>query len=210
MIAKISLALNVLLAAAVVYLFTRLPVRTTQTAAESEQAGGSVFQTGDSVHAPIVAFVNGDSINEKYLFIVEKTKGLEAGMRKANSKVQAEYDKRQKEVEELMRYAQSKELPKDEQEIIQGRLMQLEEEMAQIEEREKGSLLKQESELQEELQKRVNSFLVDYTREKGIDYVLNYQEGVQLILYGNHSFDVTGDVLRGLNEAYGKEKEKQK
>jgi outer membrane protein len=206
MIAKIALGLNIILAIAVVILFTRTSPAEDAVAPDTGEPEQSVFSTSDSVKAPIVAYVNGDSINEKYLFIVEKSKGLEAGLKKANSKVQAEYDKRQKEVAELMQYAQSKQLPVDEQEVIQNRLMQLEEEMAQIEEREKGSLLQQESELQKQLQERVNKFLTSYAKQKGIDYVLNYQEGIQLILYGNKAFDVTSEVVNGLNEEYKTEK----
>lgn len=206
MIAKIALGLNVVLAIAVVILFTRTSPAGKMAEPITGEPEQSVFSTNDSVKAPIVAYLNGDSINEKYLFIVEKTKGLEAGLKKANSKVQAEYDKRQKEVAELMQYAQSKQLPADEQEVIQNRLMQLEEEMAQIEDREKGSLLQQESELQKQLQERVNQFLTGYAKRKGIDYVLNYQEGLQLILYGNKVFDVTSEVVNGLNEEYRTEK----
>jgi len=170
----------------------------------------SAFADTGAARSPIVAFINGDSINESYLYIKEKSAGLEAGFKRANSKVQAEYDKRQKEAGELMQYAQSKQLPDDEMRIIQERLMQLEDEMAGIEEREKGALMKQEQELQRELQKRVSKYLETYAREKGIDYVLNYQEGIQLILFGNAAYDVTDDVLVGLNAQYEEEKKKKK
>jgi len=211
MIAKISLVLNILLAIAVAILFMR---STGQKSSHSEIPGelipaGRAFQDTGATRAPIVAFVNGDSINEKYAFIAEKTAGLEAGLKKANTKVEAEYQKRQAEAAELMKYAQGKQLPEDEQRVIQDRLMQLEEEMAVIEEQEKGALLKKEEELQRELQKRVHEYLGSYSKEKGIDYVLNYQEGIQLILFGNQAYDVTSEVLKGLNEDYEVEKQKK-
>jgi outer membrane protein len=205
MIAKLSLAINVLLIVAVIILFSR--TSGSQPAGHAATpATPSAFSDTSAARAPVVAYINGDSINEKYAFITEKSASLEAGLKKANSKVQAEYGKRQKEAEELMQYAQGKQLPDDEKSVIQQRLMQLEEEMAMIEEREKESLMKQEVQLQKDLQERVNAFLQAYVREKGIDYVLNYQEGVQVILYGNEAYDVTSDVLKGLNDAYREEK----
>lgn len=211
--AKINLIWCAALTAAVVILFMR-PAAKTHTPSHSSDLNEapiiSAFSDTGGTRSPIVAYVNGDSINEHYQFIKEKSAGLEAGLKRANSKVQAEYDKRQKEVGELMQYAQGKQLPDDERRVIQERLMQLEDEMADIEDREKGALMKQEAELQKELHKRVNKFLDTFAREKGIDYVLNYQESIQLILYGSGAYDITREVLRGLNDEYEEEKKKKK
>jgi outer membrane protein len=205
---KISIGFNVVLALAVAYLFITLPRRDEKkefSGADTVKVATAFSDTSET-RPPVVAYVNGDSINGKYAFIVEKTAALEAGMKTADRKVRGEYEKRQREAEELMQYAQSKELPDDEKMVIQQRMSELEQEMAAIEEQETGALMKKEEELQKELQKRVNAFLTVFSKEKGIDYVINYQEGVQLVLYGNTAYDITGEVIAGLNEEYEKEK----
>jgi Skp family chaperone for outer membrane proteins len=79
--------------------------------------------------------------------------------------------------------------------------------MEAIQEREVGSLKKKEAELQEELISRVNKYLKTYTRQRGIDYVINQQSEFNLILYGNDAYDITSEVIAGLNAEYRAEKE---
>ena len=78
--------------------------------------------------------------------------------------------------------------------------------MQAIEEREHGTLVQQEEELQKELMKRVNTYVEKFAKENGLDYVVNYQSGFQFILYGNKGYDITSEVVAGLNAEYEVEK----
>ena len=109
-----------------------------------------------------------------------------------------------------MQYAQSKQLPDDEAATIESRLQQLQVEMEQIQAKESNAVMEKEAEMQKELQERVQKYLDAYAKQKGIDFVVNYQPNTQFILYGNGAYDVTNDVLKGLNEEYLKEKGEQK
>ena len=82
----------------------------------------------------------------------------------------------------------------------------LQKEMDEIQQREVGVLQKKETQLQQELLDRVNKFLVKYTQERGIDYVINKQSEFQLILFGNTDYDITAEVIAGLNAEYAAEK----
>jgi Skp family chaperone for outer membrane proteins len=64
-----------------------------------------------------------------------------------------------------------------------------------------------EAELKE-LNNKVKKYLDRYAKMKNIDFVLNYQEGIPIVLYGNNAFNVTSEVLKGLNEEYQQEKKK--
>jgi outer membrane protein len=210
MLSKISLAINVLLIVAVAILFTRTAKKDHAEAPAAQGAVTSAFATGDSVRATVVAYVNADSLNEKYLFITEKSKALESKLRSSDDKIRREYGKREQEWNELMAYAQSKKLPDDEAQVIEQRLGTLQAEMDGIQQSEKDQLLKNEEELQNDLHDRVESFLETYTNQKGIDFVMNYSKTTPVVLYGNKAYDITSDVLRGLNEEYQKEKEAEK
>jgi Skp family chaperone for outer membrane proteins len=118
--------------------------------------------------------------------------------------------KRQAEAQELMQYAQSKQLPDDEARVIEERMARLQMEMEDIQAKESEGVMKKESEMQKELLAKVQEFLKTYTKEKGIDYVVNYQEGTQFILYGNNAYDITTDVINRLNVLYEEEKKNEK
>lgn len=201
MLSKIALGLNVLLIAAVTYLFFQVNKKK-----EVETVGSlpatSVFSSSDSVKPPIMAYINGDSLNSQYKFIVDRSKALEQKYRDADAKVKREYQQRQAEVNDLMAYAQKGNVPDDEMRTIESRLQQLEMEIQQIQEQESSRVMKKEQELQVELQEKVQNFLKNYAREKGIDFIVNYQPGTQVILYGNAAYDVTSEVIARLNAEY--------
>lgn len=206
MLAKISLGISVVLTALVVYLFaTRnnnklmLDGQEVQTAPALNAEGGP--------KAVVVAFINGDSLNEKYQFIVDKEKELNDRIKTADNKVGAEYQKRQQEVDELIGYAQSRpNLPADEKATIEQRLAVLDREIKNIQQREQDQMMKAQDDLQKELKSRVDEVLGAYAKQHGIDYVFNRQEAVPYMLYGNDGYDITNEVIALLNQAYTTEK----
>lgn len=212
MLSKISLGLSALSLIAVGYLLSKSTIDPDTAPPVSTQP----IETGQAIHntdgprSAVMAYINGDTLNEHYSFIVEKSNHLEAKLKTAEAKVQKEYIKRQSELERLMKYAESNpNMPASEQNAIRADITRMEEEMNQIQERELGALHKQENELQKELQKRVSDYLSTYAKQKGIDYVINNQSALQLVLYGSPAFDITAEVLEGLNAEYAKEKEKE-
>lgn len=156
--------------------------------------------TGDGV---IVAFVSGDSINEKYRFIVDKTKELEGKMTAAEARVKREYESRQQQYESNMKYFQEHpNMPESEAIALQGEMERLQSEMDGIQQREVGVLQQKEEELRKDLMRRVEIFLAKFAKEKGIDFILNKQSEINTVLYGDSLLNVTGEVLRGLNAEY--------
>jgi len=209
MLSKISLALSVILTVAVVYLFMN-------QRGSSKQIEGTEIQiapafSGDSApKSSVVAYVNGDTLNANYKYITDKSSQLEDKMKIADERVKKEYMERQKEWDQLMAYGQSKQLPLEEERVVQQRLMALQSEIEEIQKRETNTLAKKEEELQKDLQKRVEGFLDSYAKQRGIDYVFNYQSEIKLILYGSNAYDITSEVVAALNEEYEKEKSAKK
>lgn len=206
LIQKITTALTLLLTVAVVYLLVNRSGAKTES--DIPVTPAPAFAEGNQARATVVAIVNGDSLNAKYDFIVEKSKDIEQKMAAAEERVRKEAASRQAKYDQLVEYANSHpDMAQTEAEAIGGEIRKLQMELDGIQERELGALQKKEEALQKELLSRVNKFLDKYAREKGIDYVLNKQEGLQLILFGNADYDITSEVLAGLNEEYRMEKE---
>lgn len=202
MLSKISLSISLLLAIAVGYLLWKSSANSTSSHTNETVKVAPAFQ-GDSVKATVVAFVNGDSLNEKYRFIAENSKDLEVKMKAAEERVQKAYGSRQKDYNDMIQYAQEHpDMPETEARALEENIAALQAELDGIQQREVGALKKKEIELQEQLMKRVNTFLKKYSEERGIDYVINKQSEFQVLLYGNEAYDITSEVIAGLNAEY--------
>jgi outer membrane protein len=154
-----------------------------------------------------IAYVNLDSLNAQYLFISEKSAELEKNASAAETKVKNEAALRQKEVDELIAYAQKGNLPADEQATVQNRLGQLQNELAQIQQREEEMLMKSEAALQEDLRKKLEVYTANYAKANGWDYIFSYQSTAPLILFANPIYDLTSEIVKGLNAEYETEKQ---
>jgi Skp family chaperone for outer membrane proteins len=207
MIAKISIALSVVLSIVVGVLWYKVStVHSGMDGNSSETPIAPAFNGESGPRAPIVAYVNGDSLNAKYNFIVEKSKDLDQKMAAAEERVKKEYGPRQAQYEQNMRYAQEHpDMSEAEAIALQKDMERLQIEMDEIQQREVGVLQKKEAQLQEDLLNRVNQYLAKFTKERGIDFVINKQSEFQVILYGNADYDITADVIAGLNAEYAAE-----
>jgi outer membrane protein len=154
-----------------------------------------------------VAYVNLDSINAKYEFILEKSKELQANLETADKKLQQEIQTRQKEADELMYYMQNGNPTAEDKRVSEGRLMQLQNELAQIQQQEEQRLMESETALQTELHNRVSEYIEKVSKEQGWDYVFAYQQAAPLLMFGNPLYDLTSTVITGLNEEYTKTKQ---
>ena len=208
MTSKVSMAWSAALTIIVIVLAIKVFSGTTADATEQAVPVPAAFAKEGGPDATVVAFVNGDTLNQRYTFIVEKSKDLDAIMASAEERVKREYGPRQAQYEQNMRYAQEHpEMSEAEAIALQQDMERLQIEMDEIQQREVGVLQKKEADLQKELIERVNRYLEKYTRERGIDYVINKQSEFQVLLYGNPDYDITTEVIAGLNAEYEAEKQ---
>jgi Skp family chaperone for outer membrane proteins len=208
MIAKISLGVSAVLAILVTVMWFKVSGLSADNSAAESVVVAPAFAGDGGPRATVVAFVNGDSLNVKYDFIVEKSKDLDQKMTAAEERVKKEYGPRQAQYEQNMRYAQEHpDMSEAEAIALQQDMERLQVEMDEIQQREVGVLQKKEAALQEELLSRVNAYLAKFTKERGIDYVINKQSEFQVLLFGNSDYDITSEVIAGLNAEYAAEKQ---
>jgi Skp family chaperone for outer membrane proteins len=208
MTTKVSMVWSALLTIVVVALAVKVFSGSAADTKEQNVPVPAAFAKEGGPDATVVAFVNGDTLNQRYAFIVEKSKDLDAKMASAEERVKREYGPRQAQYEQNMRYAQEHpEMSEAEAMALQQDMERLQMEMDEIQQREVGVLQKKEADLQKELIERVNRYLEKYTRERGIDYVINKQSEFQVLLYGNPDYDITAEVIAGLNAEYEAEKQ---
>jgi outer membrane protein len=56
----------------------------------------------------------------------------------------------------------------------------------------------------QEVKTKIEEFLKDYNKEKGYSYIISYEPG--LFYYKDTVYNITNDVVKGLNALYGKNK----
>jgi len=178
-----------------------------QIAALKDEVSKSKITDSISPGQVKVAYVNLDSVNAKYEFILEKSKELQANLEEADKKLQQEIQTRQKEADELMYYMQNGNPSAEDKRVSEGRLMQLQNELAQIQQQEEQRLMESETALQTELHNKVSDYIEKISKEQGWDYVFAYQQAAPLLMFGNPLYDLTGSIIAGLNEEYAKSKQ---
>ncbi|MEZ7999820.1 MAG: OmpH family outer membrane protein [Flavobacteriales bacterium] len=204
MAGKISLALNILLGIAVIYLFTKI---STPAETHTEQGPSSTEPTAQNEY-PSIAFVDNDSLSINYKFRIDKSKVLE----KASADVQVlenKIAKAQEDYYEIMNKSQTGGFTSDaEIAAAEKKVMKLQEDVpylqSQMESRIKR-LTKLEIEINDSLYSRLYRYIDSYTADKPIDVIMLYTKGMTG-LYNNGSLDVTAEIVTGLNAAYESEK----
>jgi outer membrane protein len=201
MLSKINLALNVLLLAAVAFLFFKPSTGVTSKAEKSvnEDDSTAVFTPAFLSSNSRVVFVNADSLNEKYEFIAEKYEELEREQLKIESQVQRKMKAAEERYIELE--GQAAYMTPGQLEQAQLELQGLQMEISQFQEKLAADFRKKELETQQTFYKNISQYLKEYNKDGMYDFILTYQLGGQILL-ANDSLDITNDVIRGLNANY--------
>jgi outer membrane protein len=155
-----------------------------------------------------IAFINIDSLNEKYLFIADADKNLRGRQQALEAQIQSLTQKFQQEYEAAQQSAQAGIMPPNE---LEAKKAQLERQQREIE----GKQIQMEN-LQVELQDKnekmkddIKKLLTNYYKDK-FDYILTYSNAVPTILLANPMFDITNQVVEVLNNEYKAKKQSQK
>lgn len=199
---KLSLWLNVVLIIAVagIYFLHFTGNKTT----EHEVSADGVEQEIDRDYA--IAYINIDTLVINYNLFIDKNEELTQKRDESQAELQIQSQKFEKEVRDFQDKV-SKGL------ITRTKAQQLQQELAQKEQElyaKRDNLAMQLNEEEQVMYRQVLSEVMDYLKEYNTKYNYKYifsnSFGGQL-LYTDKSLNITNDVLVGLNEAYGKDKE---
>jgi len=177
----------------------------------AKKDGAAATTTSDETTANAigdVVYVNADTLLANYdLFKDVKTR-LQDKAKKAETDLKSKATAFEREVGQYQQSAQN--MSNEQRAVTEQRLARKQQEIANLNQSESNRLMSEESEEQKKIYDKVEAYLKDYSKEKGYKMVLSYSRGNSAILYSDESLDITQDVLKGLNEAYAKEKEAPK
>ncbi len=151
-----------------------------------------------------IVFVDSDSLLNQYeYFKVLKTK-MEAKGKAADADLKAKGQAFQRDMQQYQSQAQG--MTGEQRAAAEERLARKQQELQTYQQNAGAAFQNEQAKEQEALYNKVADYLKVYAKDKGYKMVLKYQKGMGDILFADQSLDVTHEVIKGLNEAYTKEK----
>ncbi|SFE96170.1 periplasmic chaperone for outer membrane proteins Skp [Chitinophaga sp. CF118] len=152
----------------------------------------------------IIAYVDIDTVEANYNYFKEKKAELEKKQQAIDNELKANVRVLQNEASDFQRKAQSMTQAEGEaaQRILYDKQQQLEGKAQSM----RSQYAEQENKFNEELQKRLNDFLQKFNSDKKYAYILSYRSGASNVLYKDEQYNITNEVIAGLNEANATEK----
>ncbi|MFA6923455.1 MAG: OmpH family outer membrane protein [Bacteroidales bacterium] len=190
---KLLIAINIVLAVFVVIIFALLLKAKKQPAEETSKISISSDNT--------VVYVNNDSINEKYSFMLDTKKNLEEMEKQMRSQYEAKARQFQNEYESYLKKGASLSLA--EQKKTEAMLQEKQKNIMQLDQELSSKFTDETQKMNTVIHDTVTAFLKRFNRNKNYTYIFGYTPGL-VILYANEKLDITKKVLTGLNEEYKK------
>lgn len=149
-----------------------------------------------------IAFIYGDTINAGYKFLLDVEAELEKEGKLIDERIRRKLQRAEQRAGELQKEAQY--MTQTQMQEAQIEMQNLEIELQQFEQKLAADFRKREIELQREYVDKVDAFLEEFNADGTYDIIMNFQKGGNL-LWMKEKFDVTAEVLEGLNAAYDAE-----
>jgi outer membrane protein len=156
-----------------------------------------------------IGYYNVDSLNEQYKLVKDVSNEIEQKIKKMSAGFESEVKSFEKWATDMEKKMKEGLLLSSEEKKFMEQFQKRQMELGQKEQ--KLSLDVQEMQGDNFLKatNRVNDFVKRYAQENGFDMIFQYQIGGQ-ITYINEAFDVTKDIISGLNKEYDDIKEELK
>ena len=167
---------------------------------------GGIGASGSSSSRPVggsghIAYVDVDSLEAHYEYLKTKKLDFEKRQEGMKTELQRSEQQMQADVQNVQRKAQAGTLTEAEYQAAQKRIGQMQQSLKTREEVLTQQLIKEQQEFNDDLKKRLDSFLAEYNKDKKYDYILSYTHvGPSVIMFANKDLDITQDVIKGMNE----------
>lgn len=168
-----------------------------------KQAGTAATPAaGGNAAAPagcVIAYVDIDTVEANYDYFKEKKAELEKKQQAIDNELKANLRALQNEAADFQRRANT--MTQAEGESAQRSLYEKQQQLEAKRQNLAQQYGEQEAKFNEDLQKRLDNFLQTFNSDKRYAYILSYRSGASNILFKDPKYDITAEVIKGLNEA---------
>jgi outer membrane protein len=193
---NLSLALNIVLLAAVGYLYY-------YNFSGKKQGKGSLKNDGFAMSGdsncirPSIAYVELDSLNENITYIKDKRKELENEQKNIETEWENGYKGLQAAKDNFLKKGSS--VTPDEVEKMQSQLLEQQQQIDGRKQQRSQALNQKSFNIMEDIQKQLKDFLAEYNKEKKYIYILTTGSGQDYMVFKDARLNITDDVIKGMN-----------
>jgi outer membrane protein len=190
---------GILLVAVVVlyYLFFSSGVKT--------QSGSSVKIGSNKIKAETslrLAYIDLDTIEEKYLYFKQKNDELEKEKKKMETEVESGVKKLELDRENFLKRGQS--ITQAEAEQFQQQFQVRYQQLSEKRERLFAAHMENQKKAFDEIQAKINDYLNEYNKNEKYQFIFSVGAGNLTVYYKDSALNITTEVLKGLNASYQK------
>ena len=146
-----------------------------------------------------IAYFDIDSLQTKYEYfkdVSNQVKVKETSMTAQLNSIQQSYQKRMKELQ-----AKGPTMNQTEAEAAQREYAQMQQKYQERQMSMEQDLKKHQLDMMTDVRNKIEDYLKEYNKQKGYAFILSYEPGFMLY-YKDSIYDITNDVINGLNAAY--------
>jgi outer membrane protein len=148
-----------------------------------------------------IGYYEVDSLNEQYKLVKDVSDEIEEKVNKMSASFEAEVKQFEKWAKDMYGKLERNELLKREEQEFMDKYQKRQMELGQKEQKLSAQIQEMQADHFIKATNRINEFVARYAKENGFDMIFQYQIGGQII-YINEAFNVTTDIISGLNAEY--------
>jgi outer membrane protein len=194
---NISTLLNIVLAAAVAFLYYKVFKGNTKQPSNAVVAKKDSAITQNSATA-IIAYVELDSLNENITYIKDNRKELEKEQKAIEAEWRNDMTGLQKRAADFQKNAGAK--TQQEGEKLQIELGQLQQQIEARKQSQTQALSEKSYNFLEGIQKDLKLCVKDYNKDKRYQYIFTTGSGNEYMIYKDDANNITDDVVKAMNE----------
>ena len=170
--------------------------------ANGEVGSGEVVKTNGT--GTKIVYINTDTLMSNYLLAIELNEAFWKKQEERRTELNIKAKSLDQETNEFQRKLQNNGFLSEARAVdARDQLLIKQENLRRLQQDMMDKTAREQNELNKQLYDKLTSFLKEYNKEKGFDIVLSTQVG-STVLYAVDGFDITNDVVKGLNEEYKK------
>lgn len=170
--------------------------------ANGEVGSGEAVKTNGT--GTKIVYINTDTLMSNYLLAIELNEAFWKKQEERRTELNIKAKSLDQETNEFQRKLQNNGFLSETRAVdARDQLLIKQENLRRLQQDMMDKTAREQNELNKQLYDKLTSFLKEYNKEKGFDIVLSTQVG-STVLYAVDGFDITNDVVKGLNEEYKK------
>jgi outer membrane protein len=155
-------------------------------------------------NAPLIGYVDLDSLNEHISFIKNNRKILEGEQIAIEKEWENAYRNLQAQKDNFLKRGNS--ITQAEAEEFQGKLIQQQQMVDEKKQNSTQALNDKSYKFLDDVQNKLKAFLVEYNQDNKFNYIFTTGNGLEYMVYKDSALNITEDVIEGMNEILNAEK----